>query len=292
MNIDPTIIMDFHSDLAEFARSQLMKAGHQTDLSERPETTIMKFLNVARHRIAPKPRKVSTSNEFSCPPELQACVEEVLSKAKCGEDLSPHQSSRYLDPDFDDSLLNDWDIHHFHLGTRPHPRKRRLVRRTGPLLFARITDDTFYCINVFGHQSFAWQQMLEILHRNWPESIARFRANGIAGEILTDGNIHALRQSNCTTILAVEDGTAYFSPGGGSSSSGTSIIVVRESARIRAYCRHMEKIVSNWFQEYVQQTAAEGKRIFPSYQFRLAVRGDTFLAIENQAHITIKLPAP
>ncbi len=251
----------------------------------------MKFLNVAKRRIAPKPRRVLISKEFSSPPALQAGVDEVLRKAARGEDLSRHQSSRYFDPDFDDALLNDWDIHHFHPETRPHPRNRQLVKRTGLLLFARVTDEVLYCINVFDHQSFAWQRMLGSLHRNWPESIARFRANGIAGETLTDSNIHTLRRSNCNTILAVEDGSAYFSPGGGCSSSGTSIIVMRECARVRAYCRSMERIVSNWFLEYVRQTVAEGKEILRRYQFRLVVRDDSFLAIENQARITIKLPA-
>jgi hypothetical protein len=133
--------------------------------------------------------------------------------------------------------------------------------------------------------------MLGIIHRNWPESIARFRANGIAGETVTDSNIHTLRRSNCNTILAVEDGTAYFSPGGGCSSSGTSITVMRECARVRAYCRHMEALVRDWLMDHVLHVAAEGKEILRSYQFRLVVRDDSFLAIENQAHITIKLPA-
>lgn len=291
MNVDPAIIMNFHSDLAEFAREQLVTAGYKTDLSEKPEATIMKFLNVAKRRIAPKPRKVLISKEFSCPPALKAGVNEVLRKAARGEDLSPQQSSRYFDPDFDDSLLNDWDIHHFHPETRRHPRNKRLVKRTDSLLFARVKDEVLYCISVFDHQSFAWQQMLGILHRDWPESIARFRANGITGETLTDSNIHTLRRSNCNTILAVEDGTAYFSPGGGCSFSGTGIMVMRECARVRAYCRNMEKIVSNWSWEYVRQTVAEGKEPLRSYQFRLVVRDDGFLAIENQARITIKLPA-
>lgn len=291
MSADPAILMDFHSDLAQLARERLLTAGYQIDLSEKPETTIMKFLNVAKHRIAPKPRNVLISKEFSCPPALQAGVDEVLRKAARGDDLSPHQSSGYFDPDFNDPLLNDWDIHHFHLETRPHPRNGQLVRRTGSLLFARVADEVLYCINVFDHQSFAWQRMLGILHRNWPESIARFRANGIAGETLTDSNILTLRRSNCNTILAVEDGTAYFSPSGGCSSSRTSIIVMRECARARAYCRNMEKVVSNWLWDYVRQSVAEGKEILRSYQFRLVLRNDSFVAIESQAHIAIKLPA-
>ncbi len=43
--------------------------------------------------------------------------ELVKKKLANGEDVRPHLSNRYTDPNYSDSLLNDWKIHHQHLGT-------------------------------------------------------------------------------------------------------------------------------------------------------------------------------
>jgi len=87
------------------------------------------YFNLQRRRIASAPRKVVLSAEFSCPSTHIAGLELIKTKAANGEDLVPHQSTRLNDPSFDDALLNDWDIHHLHLGTTIQPNG--FVERTG-----------------------------------------------------------------------------------------------------------------------------------------------------------------
>jgi hypothetical protein len=53
-------------------------------------------------------------------------------------------------------LLNEWGVHHLHLGAAPSSRDPSLIERSGPVLFARINPDDFYAINVYSHG--AWEQ--------------------------------------------------------------------------------------------------------------------------------------
>lgn len=45
------------------------------------------------------------------------------------------------------------------------------VNRTGPVLFARFDEQNAYLINVWSHGNWTNQDMIRIIHNNWPESI-------------------------------------------------------------------------------------------------------------------------
>ena len=62
-----------------------------------------------------------------------------------------HLSRKIVDLDYDDDLLNDWDIYHLHLGTNLHIDG--FVKRTGPMLFVRFNEQNAYFKNVMGHGS-------------------------------------------------------------------------------------------------------------------------------------------
>ena len=54
-----------------------------------------------------------------------------------------------------DGLLNEWGVHHLHLGTKSYSKNHAFIARTGPLLLALIAEDDFYAINVYLHG--AWE---------------------------------------------------------------------------------------------------------------------------------------
>lgn len=120
-------------------------------------------------------------------------------------------------------MLNDWGVYHLHLGTQI---KNGFVERAGPLLFARITDEYFYAINVYDHHSWTNSEIVETVHRNWPASVARWVMQGVKGERLTDEERAALRKVHANAFFLTKDETTYGSLGGGTVASGHNIFSV------------------------------------------------------------------
>jgi hypothetical protein len=120
-------------------------------------------------------------------------------------------------------MLNDWGVHHLHLGTQI---KNGFVERAGPLLFARITDEYFYAIDVYDHHSWTNSEIVDTVHRNWPESVTRWVLQGVQGERLTDGERTALRKVHANAFFLTKDGTTYGPLGGGTMASGHNIFSV------------------------------------------------------------------
>ena len=170
--------IDFKKDCAEILRERLKAAGYVVDSDVVLEQVLIKYFNVLKRRIASQPRTVITSKEFACPEEFKAGLSLIVKKAANGEDLTPHQSRLLMDSNYIDLLLNDWGIHHFHLGTAV--KQSGLIGRTGLLLFARVTAAQFYLLDVLAHQNWTRLRLIEIMHTNWPDSI---RVNKIPAAI-------------------------------------------------------------------------------------------------------------
>jgi|SRR5579862_2638418 len=284
--VTPTIEMDFFSDFSAHAHAYLTAGGYQISASEAPEQICMKYFNVHKRRISVRPRKVLVSKDLQCPLDVRPGLNEIVRRAEAGEDLCPYQSKEILlDPEYNDQLLNHWGIHHLHLGLASHKKHKNLVKRTGLLLLARVTEDTLYCINILGHGSWTQQKLLEIVHRNWPASIAHLRWDNAIGEQLSDRDIEILRSKNCNVALAMIDGVSYLPLGNGSSSSGTSVDVVSACARIRSTCRRMEDLIRK---QLPTQLKEEQQGMQSRYQFKLQITDNQILAIDPQAGVSIK----
>ena len=69
---------------------------------------------------------------------------------------------------YNDDLLNDWGIHHLHLGTEYN--KRGKIKRSKNLLFCIINSKSVYFINIQEHKAnWANKELLEIVYDNWSE---------------------------------------------------------------------------------------------------------------------------
>ncbi len=137
------------------------------------------FFNLRKKTITPKRRKVWFSKEFSCPEAVRFGLSSLVEKFEKGEDVVPNLSKDALNPSKFDGLLYDWGIYYFHLGTAVDTTAGRVVR-TGPILFAKVDAENVYCINIYSHDRTVlapWcrQEMVEIIHRNWPETIKQYR---------------------------------------------------------------------------------------------------------------------
>jgi hypothetical protein len=154
-------------------------------------------------------------------------------------------STRLEDAEFQDGLLNDWNIHHFHLGAQNPDGS---IARTGELLFGMaIRPNTFYALYVGAHGSFADRRLLEIFVNNWPNVADAWRLRGIQpGPTNWNPTPEEIRtaRSGMTLMLDI-NGHFYAPPGGGINTAGTSMSDVVEADRLRFYLRPLSSIIEN-----------------------------------------------
>ena len=110
--------IDLYRDWVAHLKNELVAFEYDTTQMQSPEAVVHTFLNLTKRLVRPSPRAVLKTHSFSCPPDLAAGLTEVERKISSGEDLSPHLSRLLRNPSFNDPLLNDWGIHHVHLGNK------------------------------------------------------------------------------------------------------------------------------------------------------------------------------
>ncbi len=266
----PEVNADFLADWCEIQRAELTQMGYGLKPTDTAETISLAFYNVQRRTIPPKPRTVLQSRELSCPYELRGGLNVMLKKAAKGVDLRPHQSKGLLRADYADALLNDWRIHHFHLGTKPDPKEPAFVERTGPVLFAWVTKDELCAIDVLEHGDWARQRLLETIHRNWPALIERYRLKGIGLETVpTDANIKDLRSGHVQSMTQI-DGVIYFPPGGGYATDGTSMeVVAQHQNACRIFSSIQDHVINNIAVLVERARENLGCAMTPPFHFKL-----------------------
>ena len=227
---EPEAKIDLYGDWIEHMRCELTRLrlrnvpGIPKDAKEQLRIALL-FFRFARRRIQPRVRAVVRAKEFTCPEEHRAVVERIASASEAGEDLLPYLSTKTTSATTNDVFLADWGFHHLHLGSVR--RDDGFVERTGPVLLVRVMDSAIAFIDVRQHgngQPWGHQDLVQILHDNWPESIERFALRGILpGRQLTDDEVRHARAAGIQVPIAVRDGTVYAGIGGGVTTSRDNI---------------------------------------------------------------------
>jgi hypothetical protein len=274
-------VMDFFHDLAKLLEKEMESAGYVLPQSMSDELLVRGYLNLLHRLIPARVREVLQSSDLVCPEHLAAGYAEVKRKASTGEPLTPHQSRLLDDVEYTDPLLNDWGVHHLHLSTTLEADG--FVTRTGPLLFARVTDDFFYAIQIYAHGAWSKQEIVEILHRNWPDSIKRYRLKGVTGLLTThtDRDIKDLRQAGVQGLTQVEQ-SVYAPMGGGVTTSRVSLRVMQSLIDLRGNCQRLEgKTI-----ELANEEASRGRPL-PSGDFALVRSGKRALVMERSTKLEL-----
>jgi hypothetical protein len=275
------VFMNFHHDLAEILRSELAAHGYDEASLTSDESIVRGYLSVLHRSIPTKVRSVLESSEFACPASLAAGYSEVKRKAISGESLIPHQSRRLDDAEYNDPMLNDWGVHHLHLGTSIEPHG--YVTRTGPLLFARVTDTGLYAIQIFTHGAWSRQEIVKILHQNWPQSIEQYRLKGVIGLGVqySDQQVQDFRKAGVQELIEI-DGAIYAPFGGGITTSSESVRVIQSRNDLMRECRQLEGLTLG----IAQEEASRGRPL-PSQEFRLTRQGDKAIVIEGSSNLQL-----
>ncbi|HSY21942.1 MAG TPA: hypothetical protein VK841_07500 [Polyangiaceae bacterium] len=268
---DNDIELNFREDWTELLRKELTARGYVPPQND--EQVSFAFFNLLKRLVTPTRRTVHVGRSLTCPAEHQAGYEEVTRKVRDGLDLTPHLSRKLSDIDYDDGLLNDWGIHHLHLGTRvsKHPP---FVERTGPVLFARFTEQDAYFILINKHGTWSDIAILEEFHAAWPLVAGGFQLQGVSPSQPnpTANEISMLRKAGVQTLVSV-GGKVLFPMGRGITTSGLAVEVVERSDRVNRQLQVFEELVVQQKSSIFAYGKANG--VEPVRPVRLKLRVDS-----------------
>ena len=243
------ITADFFTDIAEECNKRLEKKQYKVKKKyegpsslDKNESIILSYLNIYHRRIPKRPRKVHKA-EYETPSCLIEGEKKFLYEVRTGGDLGPYQSMQLNTIGYEDGMLNEFGIQHFHLGTKKLRKNPYFMARQGHLLFALVGSDDFYCIGYYKHGDWSKSVLLDIIHLNWPDTISRCRIEG-ATELtrdLTDEERRKLSENGVNALIQLSDGTIYIQPGLGVTTAKTSALNTIRLNEIFHECSDLER---------------------------------------------------
>ncbi|MFT7006943.1 MAG: hypothetical protein ACJAXJ_001455 [Colwellia sp.] len=236
---------DFKNDWEDHVKSELLLLGFNYNPNKDITENSLNYFNVSRRIPNKKPRKVMFSKEFCCPTENKNGLNNLVKKIKDGSCLTPNLSKTIAKSNYTDATLDDWGIHHFHLG---NIEINGVVERTKNVAFVFIFTDCALFLQVLPHgkgHSDVWVNttLIESIHNNWPKAIYHLKTE-LSGSSLTSTERLTLRKKNTNVDIRVSDGTVYFSPGGGLMSNGTAIDDFTRLQKLYRDIEYLDKVVA------------------------------------------------
>ena len=254
-----------------------------------PNKLCLLYYNLTNRLVKPRSREVHLCSVFYCPSSFKNALEIIIEKIKNGENINPYLSkgirwvvgkkkNRYRHRD---ALLDAWGIKHIHLGA--HIESNGFAERSGPILFAKFDDENAYFLLIkrLGRRtkksgkkskrlSYPWnrQILIDILHKNWSDSIQNFKAN-VEFESLSDNEIKQWRRGDINVLTRSKDGTGYFGPGVGVAISGDNIQNVRICQHIFRYLDIVEKFLKENIEKLIETVKQNGKEVEEPLEFEL-----------------------
>ncbi len=265
--------MTLRSDLSRLIEDQFDKNRIKYDRSMPLDRLAARYFEMNQRCIQPVPRRVHISDRTYAslgklmrrgkddPAALDAwfTVFRLRQLLVEGAIVNAFLSSRIRRANVRDGLLWDYGMHHFHLCGEMDAGG--FVKRSDHLLFAIVAREDAYFVDVRPHPrngGIEWsnQELLRIVHANWPELIEANVLNGILGTELTDGEKHELRRNNVNSAVEI-DGKAIAPLGGGMAGDGSSVLCTHYASRLLRDLRRHEEILDS---EDVRQAVAQNLR--------------------------------
>lgn len=247
------IEMDFVTDVGGLFAAELQAASYPlpTPTGDRYRDAhgiCVDHWNARVRRIEPRPRVVHWSRELrarevTIAPAIRAGVALAEAELQRGENVQPRLSRSLNNREFNDLMLHDFGLHHLHLGTALDTTG--LFARTGDLLVVLVRPDDVYFIDIRAHGCWSQQDLIEIIHANWPDVLAPFRLNiEPSGQPVTSEQRATLRQRRMNAAIEMPDGVVYAGIGGGFVRTGANLDAVRWADITLRMAQEIEKAMS------------------------------------------------
>ena len=223
--------MDFLSDLKVAIVSEFRHQGISFPENADLKHLASRYLEMRIRRIEPVPREVHFSEEIHY--SLRKLSRETDPKVReealeawgtvfylrhlfvSGDTVMPFLTDRVTNTEKTDGLLWDYGMHHMHLSREPG--KCGFVKRSDWLLFAIVADQDVFFVDLRKHkdperQGFEWvrQDLLDIVHNNWPELTESRLLHGVTGSEVTNAEKLELRRKNVNLVLSHSRNRRYF----------------------------------------------------------------------------------
>ena len=288
-----TIDIDLRRNLVAIYRAELTRLRYDVSGIDDDAELMRVYFGVCRRLISPQPRQILKAKDFLCSAEHNAALTQIEQLTHDGGDLAPYLSKTIMDLNYNDALLNDWGIHHLHLGTKVE--SDGFVERDGPLLFCRFEDKDAYFIAILPHGSWSKQKLVKTIHENWPAQIDRYLARGIKGvkpNRLSDDDIAALRKANINCFIELEDGSIYLPIGSGTVSSGKNLLDVRQADMCLNWAERMQRKIIDDFPAIEERARARGIQLPDPAVFEMRIWQEGFWAVETSSAYGLVLGTP
>lgn len=187
-------------------------------------------------------------------------------------------------------VLNDWGIFHFHLGHEIE--SDGYAERTGPVLFGFITHDSFHEINIYNHGNWSNTDLIEIVHRNWPHLLEKFRLDDVVQMAYTPSSttVKEFRKNQINSFIQVADGTVYSQPGSGYATDGTAVDVSVATIRYKKFMDHLQKSVIENLADEIENVLEElGHTRGEDIELKLLIENGWAYVFCEQYNIKFKL---
>lgn len=168
---------------------------------------------------------------------------EIKLKLENGEDVNPFLSKQAIRPKFQDFLLLDWNIHHFHLNNLNSGGY--FNDRSDYLLMVLFKNGFAHFIDIEHHNDnevFVKREYLKIIKDNWPEIITSYELKGALDVSFnpTNDEIKKLRKNQINTCLKIDD-KVYAPIGGGITTAGTGVNHITKAIKWKKYIESVEE---------------------------------------------------
>lgn len=202
-------------------RAELAEAGFNSLADDNNDKVMMTYFTKCMSFLIPKKYKIHVHNDFICPVEYREGYLQLTDKMRKGENINAHLSRTTKSTEKHDLMLYEWGIYHFHLGSIIE--NDGYMQRTKDVLYAYIKENDIYIIGIFEHGKWSDKELIEVIHKYYPESIADSKMENVVIEThFTTDDRKQLRKAKINMAVQLDDGTCYIGPGWGINGAGTS----------------------------------------------------------------------
>ncbi|HFQ6944915.1 hypothetical protein AAHY02_16860 [Klebsiella variicola subsp. variicola] len=224
------IRINFRQSIDAICKKTLLDAGFK--LPKHGESNYLELLlNMSIRIIPPKKRNVHLHSTLKIPSNNTKGFFALIHKMQAGININSYQSHHLERIDFNDGFLNDFGLHHFHLGENPQGtgKHKRYITRTKNIAFAKVDENDIYILGIFGHKHgeknlvFLDENLLQLIYDEWPHLLDKYIIkNATASKKYSPEERYNLRTKNLNAFITLNDGTTIISPGGGYMLNGTN----------------------------------------------------------------------
>ena len=280
--------MTFRSDLSRLIHSRFEQYGVSYEDSMALDRLAARYFEMTIRHIQPGPRRVHFSDQThaslgdlsrrgvgdNSARDARRAVFRLRQILVEGGNVNGFLSKNIRRATSWDGLLWQYGMHHFHLGRESI--KDGFVNRSDYLLFAIVAPEDVFFVDVRLHpprgDGIKWvsQNLLRIVHANWPDLIEAHVLHGVRGDRLKDEEMYELRRKNTNYAMDIS-GNAIAPLRGGLAGDGSSVLCTIWAMRLLKELKYHGEVLRNAEvrRAVERDMRASGFSIGPKFEFEL-----------------------